>query len=57
MKIEMTHYYDEFLRYFQLAKDQQAKCNLGTIPYKESQMGDALLENVELILVKFHFFE
>ncbi len=48
MKIEMTHYYDEFLRYFQLAKDQQAKCNLGTIPYKESQMGDALLENVEL---------
>ena len=57
MKIEMTHYYDEFLRYFQLAKDQQAKCNLGIIPYRESQMGDALLENVELILVKFHFFE
>jgi len=48
MKIEMTHYYPEFLRYFELAKDQQAKCNLGTIPYKESQMGDDLLENVEL---------
>ena len=48
MKIEMTHYYPEFLRYFELAKDQQSQCNLGTIPYQESQMGDALLENVEL---------
>lgn len=48
MKIEMTHYYPEFLRYFALAKDQQVKCNLGIVPYKESNMGDALLENVEL---------
>lgn len=48
MKIELTHYYPEFVRYFKLAEDQQAKCNLGTIPYKESQMNDDLLENVEL---------
>ena len=48
MKIEMTHYYPEFLRYFGLAKDQQAKCNLGIVPYKESRMGDDLLEYVEL---------
>ena len=46
--IETTQYYDEYLRYFQLAKDQQEKCNLGIIPYLESDMGDDLLENVEL---------
>ena len=46
--MELTKYYDEYLRYFHLAKDQQAKCNLGSIPYAESQMGDDLLENVEL---------
>ncbi len=48
MKIELTHYYPEFLRYYKLAEDQQAKCNLGTTPYLQSNMGDALLENVEL---------
>jgi len=48
MKIETTEYYPEFVRYFHLAKDQQAKCNLGTIDYKDSQMNDDLLENVEL---------
>lgn len=48
MKIEMTHYYPEFLRYYRLAEDQQAKCNLGTIAYTESNMGDALMEHVEL---------
>ena len=46
--IETTQYYNEYLRYFQLAKDQQEKCNLGTIPYLESNMDDDLLENVEL---------
>ena len=46
--METTQYYDEYLRYFKLAKDQQAKCNLGTVAYAESQMGDDLLENVEL---------
>jgi hypothetical protein len=46
--LETTEYYDEYIRYFNLAKDQQEKCNLGTIPYKDSCMGDDLLENVEL---------
>lgn len=46
--IETTQYYDEFIRYYALAKDQQAKCNLGSIPYNASEMNDALLENVEL---------
>jgi hypothetical protein len=46
--METTQYYDEYLRYFELAKDQQAKCNLGTIDYADSQMGDDLLENVHL---------
>jgi len=46
--MQLTEYYDEFLRYFELAKDQQAKCNLGTVLYAESQMGDDLMEKVEL---------
>ena len=46
--IETTEYYDEYIRYYELAKDQQIKCNLGTIKYTESQMGDGLLEHVEL---------
>jgi len=43
--MELTEYYDEYIRYFNLAKDQQAKCNLGTVPYLDSEMGDDLLEN------------
>jgi len=48
MKIELTHYYPEFIRYYKMAEDQQAKCNLGTTPYLQSQMNDDLMENVEL---------
>ena len=54
MKIEATPYYQDFLRYYALAKEQQAKCNVSTEPpygmtlHKDSDMGDALLENVEL---------
>lgn len=44
----MTAYYDEYLRYYDLANRQQALCNLGTTPYIESNMGDNLLEHVEL---------
>ncbi len=33
--MELTEYYDEYIRYFHLAKDQQAKCNLGSVPYLE----------------------
>jgi hypothetical protein len=46
--IETNQYYDEFIRYFHLAKDQQDKCNLGVTPYLKSDMGDDLMENVEL---------
>ena len=46
--LETTEYYDEYIKYFNLAKIQQHKCNLGNIPYADSCMGDDLLENVEL---------
>jgi len=46
--IETTKYYDEFIRYFHLAKDQQEKSNLGHTPHKDSQLGDPLMENIEL---------
>ena len=46
--METTEYYDEYLRYFTLANTQQEKCNLGTVAYLESRMGDDLLEHVEL---------
>jgi len=45
--IETTEYYDEFLRYFELAKDQQAKTNLGWVPYADSTY-DPLMQNVQL---------
>lgn len=54
MTIETTKYYDEFLRYFDMASDQQEKCNLsseppyGMIPHLESEMNDDLMEHVEL---------
>ena len=52
--IEPTKYYDEFVRYYQLALDQQNKCNVaadapfGMIKHAESNMGDDLMEHVEL---------
>ena len=44
----LTEYYEEFLRYYDLAKQQQKLCNLGNIAHKESNVGDDLMENVEL---------
>ena len=52
--LEPTKYYDEYLRYFQLALDQQKKCNVadeepyGMTPHMESNMNDDLMEHVEL---------
>lgn len=43
--IETTQYYDEFLDYFKLASDQQAKCNLGSEPHAGS-VADDLMCNV-----------
>lgn len=48
MAIEMTEYYDEFLRYYEMAKIQQQECNLGTIPYHESSIDDDLMKSVHL---------
>jgi hypothetical protein len=54
MNIETTDYYDEFIRYFNLAKDQQVKCNVsdtapfGMLSHLESGMNDDLMEHVEL---------
>ena len=52
--IEITKYYDEYLRYFSIAKEQQEKCNVslnepyGMIPHLESNVSDDLMHNVEL---------
>jgi len=52
--IQTTQYYDEYIRYFNLAKDQQEKCNVslkppyGMISHAESDMNDDLLHHVEL---------
>ena len=54
MRIEPTVYYDEFLRYFEMAKDQQEKCNTSTKPphgmidHADSEMNDDLMEKVTL---------
>ena len=52
--IETTQYYDEYIRYFNLAKDQQEKCNVslsppyGMLPHLESNVGDDLMHHIEL---------
>ena len=47
--MKKTRYYEDFVRYFELAKDQQEKCNLPNfMPHLESNMNDDLMENVEL---------
>jgi hypothetical protein len=52
--IETTQYYDEYIRYFGLALDQQKKCNVSTEPpygmmkHIESDVGDDLMHHVEL---------
>lgn len=48
MNIETTVYYDEFLRYYEMAKIQQKECNLGSIPHIESSINDDLMKNVHL---------
>jgi len=47
-KIKTNRYYEDFLYYYQKAKEQQEKCNLGSIPHPESGMDDTLMEYVEL---------
>lgn len=52
--IEPTEYYDEYIRYYNMALDQQIKCNVanvepyGMLSHMESDMNDDLLHHVEL---------
>lgn len=46
--MQTTRYYDEFVRYFNIAKKQQDLCNLGSVPHIDSAIGDDLMHNVEL---------
>lgn len=52
--IETTEYYDEFIRYYDMALDQQIKCNtskvapFGMIEHSKSGMNDDLMEKVTL---------
>lgn len=48
MKIQTTKYYDEFLRYFELATKQQELSNLGLVPHADSGLNDDLMEHIEL---------
>lgn len=48
MRIEPTEYYDEYLRYFELATKQQELCNFGTVSHLQSDIGDDLMHHVEL---------
>lgn len=48
MSIVKTEYYDEFLRYYEMAKTQQQECNLGTIPHSLSSIDDDLMKSIHL---------
>jgi len=54
MSIETTEYYDEFIRYYNLARDQQEKCNVssnppyGMLKHIDSNLDDDLMHHVEL---------
>ena len=48
MAIQTTKYYEEFLRYFELATKQQELCNFGSVPHLESGLNDDLMHHVEL---------
>lgn len=48
MKIKMSRYYPEFLRYYDMAATQQWECNLGIVPHNQGTVTDPLMRNVEL---------
>lgn len=47
-KLNPTKYYDEFLRYHEMAKWQHHNCNLGTVDYSDTPYDDDLIKNVFL---------
>jgi hypothetical protein len=46
--LETTRYYEDFCRYFLLAKTQQEECNLGFTPHQNSSVADSLMKQVHL---------
>lgn len=46
--IKPNKYYEEFIRYYTIAKKQQEECNLGTLKHVETSINDDLLKHVEL---------
>lgn len=46
--INKTKYYDEFLRYYEMATWQHNNCNIGTVPYEDTPWDDDLIKNVRL---------
>jgi hypothetical protein len=48
MNLEMTRYYPEMLRYYEMAKTQQEECNLGTIAHEDGTVRDDLMRHVHL---------
>ena len=48
MNIQTTRYYDEILRYYEMAKIQQEECNLGSIEHINGSIKDPLMVHVHL---------
>jgi hypothetical protein len=46
--LNTTEYYDEFLRYFEMAKWQHENCNLGNAKHIDTPYDDDLMKNVHL---------
>tara|TARA_R100000655_G_scaffold109708_2_gene165064 strand:- start:1110 stop:2216 length:1107 start_codon:yes stop_codon:yes gene_type:complete len=44
----MNKYYEEFIRYYKMAKKQQSHCNLGILDHKDCDIEDDLMKEVEL---------
>jgi len=49
VNIQTTRYYDEILRYYEMAKIQQEECNLGIIEHVDGTVKDPLMVNVHLM--------
>lgn len=48
MRLETTHYYEEFLRYVKMARWLQENCNLGLVPQNQAPFDDGLIRNVKM---------
>jgi hypothetical protein len=46
--LNLTKYYDEYLKYFQIAKWQHVNSNLGNIPHENTPYDDDLMKHVKI---------